>query len=130
MRGSHEPFVFCQVFRTFLYVRSHGCLMTRHFLRLDIIQFSNLPRFSYFVPTSFFCRFRSLSYATARRVNGKGTYEYLRQEFHKSFSHGLREKGFFMEQNHSSRPLISVLIPVYNAGKYLAETLTSIKNQT
>ena len=35
-----------------------------------------------------------------------------------------------MEQNHSSRPLISVLIPVYNAGKYLAETLTSIKNQT
>ncbi len=35
-----------------------------------------------------------------------------------------------MEQNHSSRPLISVLIPVYNAGKYLAETLASIKNQT
>lgn len=35
-----------------------------------------------------------------------------------------------MEQNHSSRPLISVLIPVYNAGKYLAEALTSIKNQT
>lgn len=52
------------------------------------------------------------------------------KSFHKSFSHGLREKGFFMEQNHSSRPLISVLIPVYNAGKYLAETLASIKNQT
>ena len=52
------------------------------------------------------------------------------KSFHKSFSHGLREKGFFMEQNYSSRPLISVLIPVYNAGKYLAETLASIKNQT
>lgn len=48
-------------------MRNYGCLMTGTGISLGIIQ--------------------PFSYATARRMKGKGTYEYLRQEFPQVLSH-------------------------------------------
>ena len=48
-------------------MRNDGCLMIGNGISLGIIQ--------------------PFSYATARRMNGKGTYEYLRQEFPQALSH-------------------------------------------
>lgn len=63
-------------------------------------------------------------------MNGKGTYEYLRQEFPQVLFPDFKGKGFFMEKDSTLQPLISILVPVYNADKYLPQTLVSIKNQT
>lgn len=42
---------------------------------------------------------------------------------------GLRTKGYF-KNSHKDKPLISIITVVYNAEKYLEETINSILNQT
>ena len=51
-------------------------------------------------------------------MNGKETYEYLRQEFPQALSHNLMEKGFFME--------IAVIIPSKNGITHLKECLPTV----